>query len=320
MTNVVHPDSGTEERGDKKSAHNGAAQDSSTSGGESENRAASAADAAAVSVGSYRLRKVVQKFVDIVTVPVLFVLGWWALAASGIFPAALFPGPGQVAVTLADWIAGFDDGPYSGTWLVSAGDSAFRVGLGYLTGATLGVIVGGLLGYNPWLRRMVEPFLHVLRAVPIIAWLPLALVFFGFTLGSAVFLVALGVFFPVMMNTLAGVLSVSTSHLQAGQMLGAKRWDMLRYVVMPSAMPNIVTGLRIGVGLAWILVIVAEWMAVRTGLGYTLMDGYRYVRYDVVIAAMISVGIVGFLSDFLLSRLLKPTIQWHLDMTAGGQS
>lgn len=261
-------------------------------------------------------------------VPVIVILAWWLVTKAGIISGTFLPTPGKVGSALLDWTTGIAPGAtgenqgggasvYNGYWLRDAWASGFRVLLGFSVGSALGLIIGTLLGYFPLFRRAVEPLIHMLRAIPIIGWLPLSLVFFGFGLKSAVFLVALGCFFPVVVNTMSGVQGVSLSSLRVGSMMGASRSQQLRFIIVPSAMPSIITGLRVAMGFAWILVIVAEWLAVRSGLGYTLLDAYRFVRYDYVIAAMISIGAVGFLSDKLLYRVSLRTVRWHTETTLG---
>ncbi len=246
--------------------------------------------------------------------PALLLGAWLGAVRSESISQAFLPSPLTVMRALADWVVGgISNTPYSGRWLGDAIASGERVLLGYLIGSGFGIVIGVMLGYFKPFRRGLEPYIHMLRAIPIIGWLPLSLVFFGFSMKSAVFLVALGCFFPVVINTMSGVLGVDLSHQRVGLMVGASRLQQLRFIIIPSAMPSIMTGLRVAMGFAWILVIVAEWLAVREGLGFTLLDAYSFVRYDFVIAAMISIGFVGFISDRVVARILAPLIRWHQD-------
>lgn len=205
---------------------------------------------------------------------------------------------------------------YSGTWVAAVEGSSQRVMTGFIFGSAAGVALGVALGYFPRAAHFVEPSIHMLRSIPVISWLPLAFVFFGFGIASAIVLVGVGVFFPVVINTMAGVRGVDRTVLRVGQMSGASTFQILRWIVLPAAMPSIVTGLRVGIGIAWVLVIVAEWTAVRTGLGFVLLDAYGFIRIDFVMAAMISVGLMGFIFDRLIMYATRPLIRWHLD-TAG---
>lgn len=255
--------------------------------------------------------------------PGAVVLIWWLATFLKLIPGAFLPPPQKVLGALIEWITGaavFGDPAqaYAGQWVVSVLTSAQRVLAGYVVGAVAGIVLGGLLGYFAPLRHLVEPSIHMLRSIPIIGWLPLSLVFFGLGIQSAIFLVSLGVVFPVLVNAMAGVRGTSLSLLRVGQMAGANNWQLLRHIIIPSALPAIFTGLRVAMGFAWILVIVAEWMAVRTGLGFTLLDSYNFLRYDYVIAAMISVGFMGFLSDRLVGLIFRPVLRWHQETTIEG--
>jgi ABC-type nitrate/sulfonate/bicarbonate transport system permease component len=264
-----------------------------------------------------------RRLAEALVVPALFVIVWWLVVEARLYPQAFLPSPVAVLSALIEWVTGrgFLGNPapaYAGNWFDSVFASAQRVLIGYAIGSLIGIALGGLLGYVPIMRRVVEPFINMLRAIPIIGWLPLSLVFFGLGAGSAIFLVALGVVFPVIVATMGSVSSVQPSLLRVGQMVGANRAQLTRHIVLPAALPGIIIGLRVAMGFAWILVIVAEWVAVRRGLGFTLLDAYNFLRYDYVIAAMISVGLVGFLSDRLVWLLTRPALRWHSETTIGG--
>jgi len=260
---------------------------------------------------------VVRSGFTALVLPAIGVLIWWLLTDHmKLVDPALVPGPVAVLRAIGDWMFDYDHRMYSGTWLEAVKGSSQRVVTGFVFGAVAGVVLGILLGYFPRAARYVEPSIHMARSIPVISWLPLAFVFFGFGITSAIVLVGMGVFFPVVVNTMAGVRGVDKTVLRVGQMAGATTYQVLRWIILPAAMPNIVTGLRVGIGLAWVLVIVAEWTAVRTGLGFVLLDAYGFIRIDFVIAAMISVGVMGFISDRIVYYVTKPLVRWHTD-TAG---
>ena len=268
--------------------------------------------------------RALRRSLQALVLPAIVVALWWFASARGTLPRVFLPGPQKVLGALIEWISGaavFGDPAraYAGTWLASVLTSAERVLAGYVLGSLVGIVVGGLLGYFAWLDHVVEPSIHMLRAIPIIGWLPLSLVFFGLGIRSAIFLVSLGVVFPVILNTMAGVRGTQVSLLRVGQMAGASNLQLIRYIIVPSALPGIFTGLRVAMGFAWILVIVAEWMAVRTGLGFTLLDSYNFLRYDYVIAAMISVGFMGFISDRIVELIFRPVLRWHHETTIEGR-
>jgi ABC-type nitrate/sulfonate/bicarbonate transport system permease component len=261
--------------------------------------------------------RVVRPVLIALALPALGIVVWWVLTdRMRLVDPALLPGPLAVLRAIGDWMFDYDGRLYSGTWLQAVEGSSQRVVTGFVFGSIAGVILGLLLGYFPRAAKFVEPSIHMLRSIPVISWLPLAFVFFGFGIASGIVLVGVGVFFPVVVNTMAGVRGVDRTMLRVGQMSGATTYQVLRWIILPGAMPNIVTGLRVGIGLAWVLVIVAEWTAVRTGLGFVLLDAYGFIRIDFVIAAMISVGVMGFISDRIVYYVTRPLIRWHTD-TAG---
>jgi NitT/TauT family transport system permease protein len=135
-------------------------------------------------------------------------------------------------------------------------------------------------------------------------------VFFGIRDGSAFFLIALGAFFPIVVNTAAGVQRTPLMLVRAARMLGIRPYMLLPRVVFPAALPSIFTGMRLGIGLAWVLVVVAEMIAVKSGLGFVMWDAYYYVRMDIIIAAMLSVGLLGFLCDLLLVVFGSYLMRW----------
>lgn len=265
-----------------------------------------------------------KRSVQALLLPVLAVV-IWALMAKGRASGALVPSPSDVVEALKRWISGPAAPPtaaginsYSGTWVNSALASSGRVLAGYSFGSVLGVLLGLLAGYWRLMGRLIEPFVNLLRAVPIIGWLPISLVIFGFGLKSAIFLIGLGSFFPVFVNTVGGVRSVERNLVRVGRMTGASAMQLIRTVIFPAALPSIVAGLRIAMGFSWILVIVAEWEAVHSGLGYVLLQAYSFLRYDYVVAAMVSVGVAGFVYDQILRAILMPFVRWQQLMSHAG--
>jgi NitT/TauT family transport system permease protein len=273
------------------------------------NRAAESAARSArrASVGLFSSGANYRGFIGIAAL----LLVWQAASTLGILNELVIPSPSRVLLGLWKWM--FDPGPglYDGKWAASVSTTAVRVFVGFAIAAVAGVVIGILVGYFREVRAVVDPIIQLFRPVPTIAWLPLAVVFFGFTPQASIFLIGYGAFFPIVVNTSAGVLRSQRQFLMVGQMLGANRFEMLRYIVLPAALPSVFTGLRISVGLAWILSIVAEMVAVRSGLGYDLLNSYTVFRYDILIAAMISFAVLGFLSDRLILALESWMLAWR---------
>lgn len=243
--------------------------------------------------------------------PLLFVFIWWMVVAAGVFPRSVLPSPFAVASAMFDWAFGETGSGYSGTLAGAIAASSQRVLMGYAIAMALGVAIGVPTGASRLLGALIDPFIHLLRPIPVTAWVPLSLVFFGFGFKGAVFLVALGSFFPIVVNTIEGVRGANRSLVKVGRMLGARRLRLLWYFILPASLPSIFVGLRLGMGISWVLIIVAEMMSVKSGIGYTLLDAYSFGRFDVVIAAMIMLGLMGFLSDRVILAIEAVALRWH---------
>ena len=223
----------------------------------------------------------------------------------------LVPTPANVAVMMYDFIVGgVDDDAYSGTAYIHLYQSARRVYGGFLLAATTGVPLGLLLGRVQLLRQMLDPTISLLRPIPVTAWLPLSMIFFGLGPSSAVFLVFLGAFYPILLNTTFGVRAADPRLFEAAAMLGCRGSAMFRSIVLPAALPSIFNGLRLGLGFAWVLIVVGEMTGVPQGLGAVIMDGRTLSRTDLVITGMIIIGIAGFLSDRLMLALNNRLLRW----------
>lgn len=243
--------------------------------------------------------------------PVLVVLLWYMASSFGLVDRTFVPTPGDVLATWYEWAFGSGTERYAGTWADHALASTRRVLVGFLIAAVVGVVLGVLIGWFRIVSNLLDPVVQIMRPIPITAWVPFAVIFFGISDASAYFLIALGAFFPIVVNTAAGVALTPPLLIRAARMLGIRREMLIPRVVLPSAMPYVFTGLRIGIGLAWVLVIVAEMLAVKSGLGFVLWDAYYFLRMDIIIAAMLSVGILGFLSDLAIRALGRRVLSWN---------
>lgn len=254
--------------------------------------------------------------------PALLLIGWELFSRSGYIPPALLPAPSRVFMSWADWVFSIDEFTQdnAGHWYLDALASSTRVFAGYFIASMLGIGLGVGIGWSRLFEKTVEPTLQMLRPIPPVSWIPLAIIWFGIANKPAIFLVFLGAFFPILMNTIHGVKTVSRDLLRAAAMAGAKEHQLLRFVVLPAAMPSIFAGLRIGVGSAWMLTVTAEMVAVKSGLGYVLWDSYYFLRYDMVIAAMISIGLLGFLSDLGVKVIMNKLLRWQHAGTLQGVS
>ena len=167
-----------------------------------------------------------------------------------------------------------------------------------------------MIGRIALVRSVVDPTLQLLRPVPVTAWLPLSMIFFGIGPNAAVFLVFLGAFYPIVFNTTFGVRSVDVRLCEVAAMLGCKGSSLFRQVVLPAPLPSILNGLRLGHGFAWILIVVGEMTGVQQGLGAVIMDARMLSRTELVIAGMVVIGLTGFLTDRVLVMLNNRLLNW----------
>lgn len=241
--------------------------------------------------------------------PLALVAFWHAAVVSS--GTKLVPTPYMVGVMMFDFaFGGVYDDAFSGTVLTHLAASMQRVYGGFLLAALTGIPLGLMIGKLPVFRQLLDPTLSLLRPIPVTAWLPLSMVFFGLGPRSAVFLVFLGAFYPILLNTIFGVRSVDLRLFEAASMLGCDGARLFRQVVLPAALPSIFTGLRLGHSFAWILIVVGEMTGVPTGLGSVIMDGRTLSRTDLVITGMILIGVAGFLTDRGIVALNNYVLRW----------
>ena len=254
-------------------------------------------------------------------VPVLVIAGWEMFSRSGALPAVLLPAPSTVARAWADWLFAIDGSTqtYSGTWFMNMLASLWRVLAGFSIATLLGVALGVAIGWSRMVEIVIEPTLQALRPIPPVSWIPLAIIWFGIADKPAIFLVFLGAFFPILLNTIHGVKTCDRNLIRVGAMVGGGNHELLRFIVLPAALPSIFAGLRIGIGSAWMLTVTAEMVAVKSGLGYVLWDSYYFLRYDMVLAGMGSIGLLGYLSDLVIRAVMARVLHWQHKTTIQGE-
>ena len=239
--------------------------------------------------------------------PLLLVLLWdRAVAITG---TRLIPSPREVM--MYDFtFGGIYDDAFSGTILTHVWKSMTRVYGGFFLAALIAIPLGLLIGRIKLLRALLDPTINLLRPIPVTAWLPLSMIFFGLGPNAAVFLVFLGAFYPILLNTIFGVRSVDVRLFEAAAMHGCAGSAMFRQVELPASLPAIFNGLRIAHGFAWILIVVGEMTGVPTGLGSVIMDGRTLSRTDLVITGMIVIGVCGFVTDRIIVAISNRLLQW----------
>jgi NitT/TauT family transport system permease protein len=261
------------------------------------------------------------RLVEGAIVPILLLIAWQAICGLGFVDPRKLPSPIAVAIRWWSYIAppeAFDVAKdFFPSWLVSgefitdALSSLYRVITGFVVGAGLALPFGLAMGASDTMYRYLNPLLQVLRPIPPIAYIPLSILWFGLGNPPAIFLIAIGAFFPVLINTIAGVRSVDSIYLRAARNLGASQMTIFRRVILPGATPYILSGVRIGIGTAFIVVIVAEMIAVNNGLGFRILEAREYFWSDKIIAGMLSIGFIGLAIDTLVNMLNTYLLRWH---------
>jgi len=236
---------------------------------------------------------------------------WEFVTASGRL--RIVPPPYDVAVMMWDFaFGGIYDDAFSGTLYIHLLASMRRVYGGFALAALVAIPLGLLIGRIKVIRQMLDPTFQILRPIPVTAWLPLSMIFFGLGPSSAISLVFLGAFYPILLNTVFGVRHVDPKLFEAAAMLGCSGSAMFRRVVLPAALPSIFNGLRLGLGFAWVVIVVGEMTGVPVGLGAAIMDARTLSRTDLIISGMIVIGIAGFVSDRLVLALNNRLLGWNV--------
>ena len=240
----------------------------------------------------------------------LLLLAFWQVATT-LQWTRLIPTPYQVGEYMVDFaVGGIYDDAYSGTLVTHLVASMGRVYGGFALAALFALPIGLMIGRMPTARMLLDPFLQVMRPIPVTAWLPLSMILFGLGSRSAFALVCLGAFYPILLNTIFGVRAVDPKLFEAAAMLGCKGNAQFYKVVLPAAVPSIFTGLRLGLGLAWFVIVVGEMTGVPQGRGAVIMDGRTLSRTELVICGMIVIGVAGYLSDRVVVLIGNRLLRW----------
>lgn len=227
-------------------------------------------------------------------IPGLLLVTWEILARVRYLPANWLPAPTVIARTIYD--LGID-----GDLWKHLGVTLARVGIGFVLGASAGTCLGGLTGYLPVARKLLDPMLQSLRSVPSIAWVPLFLLWLGIEESSKIALISVGAFFPVYLNLSVAVRHVDSKLIEVGRLYRLNSFDMVRRIILPAVFPEYLVGLRSGLGLAWMFVVAAELLGASSGLGYLMVDGQMTGRAAIIIASVILFAICGKLSDWTMT-------------------
>jgi NitT/TauT family transport system permease protein len=250
-----------------------------------------------------------KPFLLALIVPMLLLL-LWQVATTQRW-TRLIPTPYDTGEYMIDFVwGGIYNDAFSATAHIHLWASITRVYGGFALAALAALPIGMLIGRIPLARQTLDPFFQLMRPIPVTAWLPLSMILFGLGARSAFALVFLGAFYPILLNTIFGVKNVDPKLFEAASMLGCRGNAQFFRVVLPAALPSIFTGLRLGLGLAWFVIVVGEMTGVPQGLGAVIMDGRTLSRTELVICGMIIIGIAGFISDRIVVAIGNRLLRW----------
>lgn len=235
--------------------------------------------------------------------PLVLLGTWYSTTAMGLVHDYTMPSPAKVVQTASQLL-------WSGALLGHITASIVRVLEGFALAAVLALAAGVAAGLLPRFEVFTDFVLQILKPIPPIAWIPLAILWFGIEEASKIYIISIGAFFPIFLNTLNGIKNIDARYLELAQAYEVPRWKVIRQVILPGALPFILTGLRLGLSGAWICVVAAEMIAATRGVGYMLMDARSLSRPDIVILGMLLIGLVGKLMDDAVLWAEQRLIRW----------
>ena len=249
-----------------------------------------------------------QFSLSLLSVAVLLLV-WWSVTALNLVAPLFLPPPQQVLQKLL--LIASPQGFMDATLWQHLGASLTRMLVALFFAALIGIPVGIAMGLSPAIRGLLDPLIELYRPVPPLAYLPLMVIWFGIGETSKILLIYLAIFAPVTLSAVAGVRSVAQVRVRAARALGATRWQVLRFVVLPSALPEILTGIRVGLGVGWSTLVAAELIAATRGLGFMVQSAGEFLATDVVLAGIGVIAVIAFGLELGLRALQRRLTPWH---------
>jgi taurine transport system permease protein len=247
------------------------------------------------------------RWISVLTLATLLLL-WWAVTASELIEPLFLPPP--AAVLQKGWVLATQGYMESTLWQ-HLGASLGRIGLALLFAVLTAIPVGIAIGHNRIARGILDPLIEFYRPIPPLAYLPLIVIWCGIGELSKVLLIYLAIFAPIAIATATGVRNVDSAKLRAAQSLGASRAQLVRHVILPGALPDILTGVRIGLGVGWSTLVAAELIAATSGLGFMVQSAAQFLVTDVVVLGILVIALIAFALEMSLRALQRKLVPWH---------
>ncbi|GHU50552.1 ABC transporter permease [Clostridia bacterium] len=249
------------------------------------------------------INKKTLNFINYASLPILVILVWYIATANGWVSMLILP---NIKSVWGAFITLLNNGQLAGDLKASLS----RVGKGYAIAVVFGISLGSLMGAFTRVNKFFILTLNFIRQIPILAWMPLIIIWFGIEETSKVVVVTMGTFFPILLNTISGIHSISPNYVEVGRMLKLNPMQMFLKVYIPQALPSIFVGLRLSMGIAWMVVVAAELIAAKSGLGFRINDARTMMQSDIVIVGMFVIGIVGITLDRIIGAIGRLITPW----------
>jgi sulfonate transport system permease protein len=238
--------------------------------------------------------------------PLILLLLWEFLSVRGLISTTVLPAPSVIGTTFLDLLL-------TGEIFVHVGTSFLRIIQGFVIGGSLGVIVGILTGLNKKFEQAISLITGLLRPIPMMAWVPVLILWMGIDEASKITLIIIASFWPTLINVVDGIKNTDQKYLEVAQILEKKKTTLILRVILPSAFPSIFTGLRLGMDMAWRSVVGAELIAASSGIGYMISYARELSQTDVMLAGVLCIGIIGLLLDVVLKKIQAHVIKWNVN-------
>ncbi|WP_312601217.1 MULTISPECIES: aliphatic sulfonate ABC transporter permease SsuC [Pseudomonas] len=236
--------------------------------------------------------------------PVLLLTGWQVAVETGLLSSRILPAPS--AVLEAGWSL-----VRSGELWQHLAISSWRASIGFAIGGGIGLLLGFITGLSTWGERLLDSSVQMVRNVPHLALIPLVILWFGIDESAKIFLVALGTFFPIYLNTYHGIRNVDPALVEMARSYGLSGYRLFTQIVLPGALPSILVGVRFALGLMWLTLIVAETISASSGIGYLAMNAREFLQTDIVVLAIVLYAVLGKLADLAARGLERAWLRWH---------
>lgn len=236
--------------------------------------------------------------------PIMLLVLWETFSSLEVISSRLFPPPSAILVTAFHLFQ-------SGELYYHMGISTYRAIVGMLIGGGIGFLLGLVNGLFPLTAKFFDSTIQMVRNIPHLALIPIVIIWFGIGETAKIFLVSLGVFFPIYANTYHGIRTVDKGLIEMGKVYGLRTWELFRKIILPSALPSVFVGLRYSLGLMWLTLIVAETIASDSGIGYMAMNAREFMKTDVIILSILIYALLGKLADLIAKWIEEKTLKWH---------